>query len=170
MCTPCGAGGVCAPASRALCQAKRAPRAAFPSGCLAAQTKRWAEGIRVPARLGWLGATRDWKDQVHALLEPRSLDPLRHPSASSGVVATVGHSFLRLHFHFSLSWTGEGNGSPLQCSCLENPRDGEAWWAAVYGVARSLCLTKSSACGRLWQFAHPRPLSLLSRPSRRTSG
>ena len=32
---------------------------------------------------------------------------------------------------------GEGNGSPLQCSCLENPRDGEAWWAAVYGVAQS---------------------------------
>ena len=43
----------------------------------------------------------------------------------------------RLHFHFSLSCTGEGNGSPLQCSCLENPRDGGAWWAAVYGVAQS---------------------------------
>ena len=42
-----------------------------------------------------------------------------------------------LHFHFSLSCTGEGNGSPLQCSCLENPRDGEAWWAAVYGVTQS---------------------------------
>ena len=43
----------------------------------------------------------------------------------------------RLHFHFSLSCTGEGNGNPLQCSCLENPRDGGAWWAAVYGVAQS---------------------------------
>ena len=43
----------------------------------------------------------------------------------------------RLHFHFSLSCIGEGNGSPLQCSCLENPRDGGAWWAAVYGVAQS---------------------------------
>ena len=43
----------------------------------------------------------------------------------------------RLHFHFSLSCTGEGNGNPLQCSCLENPRDGGAWWAAVYGVAKS---------------------------------
>ena len=42
-----------------------------------------------------------------------------------------------LHFHFSLSCIGEGNGNPLQCSCLENPRDGEAWWAAVYGVAQS---------------------------------
>ena len=43
----------------------------------------------------------------------------------------------RLHFHFSLSCIREGNGNPLQCSCLENPRDGGAWWAAVYGVAQS---------------------------------
>ena len=43
----------------------------------------------------------------------------------------------RLHFHFSLSCTGEGNGNPLQCSCLEHPRDGGAWWAAVYGVSQS---------------------------------
>ena len=43
----------------------------------------------------------------------------------------------RLHFHFSLSCTGEGNGNPLQCSCLENPRDGGAWWAAIYGVMQS---------------------------------
>ena len=43
----------------------------------------------------------------------------------------------RLHFHFSLSFIGEGNGNPLQCSCLENPRDGGAWWAAVSGVAQS---------------------------------
>ena len=43
----------------------------------------------------------------------------------------------RLHFHFSLSWIGKGNGNPLQCSCLENPRDGGAWWAAIYGVAQS---------------------------------
>ena len=43
----------------------------------------------------------------------------------------------RLHFHFSLAWIGEGNGNPLQCSCLENPRDGGAWWPAVYGVSQS---------------------------------
>ena len=43
----------------------------------------------------------------------------------------------RLHFHFSLSCIGKGNGNPIQCSCLENPRDGGAWWAAVYGVAQS---------------------------------
>ena len=43
----------------------------------------------------------------------------------------------RLHFHFSLSCIGEGNGNPLQCSCLENPRDGGAWWAAVHRVVKS---------------------------------
>ena len=43
----------------------------------------------------------------------------------------------QLHFHFSLLCTGEGNGNPLQCSCLENPRDGGVWWAAIYGVAQS---------------------------------
>ena len=48
----------------------------------------------------------------------------------------VGHD-CTTYFHFSLSCIGEGNGNPLQCSCLENPRDGGAWWAAVYGVAQS---------------------------------
>ena len=43
----------------------------------------------------------------------------------------------RLHFHFSLSCIGEGNGNPLQCSCLKNPRDSGAWWAAVCGVTQS---------------------------------
>ena len=56
----------------------------------------------------------------------------------------------RLHFHFSLSCIGEGNGNPLQCSCLENPRDGGAWWAAVCGVAQSRTrlkwLSSSSSC------------------------
>ena len=57
----------------------------------------------------------------------------------------VGHDWVTslslftftFHFHFSLSCTGAGNGNPLQCSCLENPRDGRAWWAAVHGVAQS---------------------------------
>ena len=43
----------------------------------------------------------------------------------------------RFRFHFSLLCIGEGNGNPLQCSCLENPRDGGPWWAAIYGVAQS---------------------------------
>ena len=56
-----------------------------------------------------------------------------------------------LHFHFSLSRLGEGNGNPLQCSCLENPRDRGAWWAAVYGVAQSRTQLKrlSSSGSRL---------------------
>ena len=59
----------------------------------------------------------------------------------------------RLHFHFSLSCTGEGNGNPLQCSCLEDPRDRGAWWAAVYGVAQSRTRLKrlsSSSSSALW--------------------
>ena len=47
------------------------------------------------------------------------------------------HTTEGLHFHFSLSCIGEGNGNPLQYSRLENPRDGGAWWAAVYRVAQS---------------------------------
>ena len=50
---------------------------------------------------------------------------------------------VRLHFHFLLSCIGEGNGNPLQCSCLENPRDRGAWWLAVYGVAQSLKTSQS---------------------------
>ena len=54
----------------------------------------------------------------------------------------------QLHFHFSLSCIGEGNGNPLQCSCLENPTDGGAWWAAVCGVSQSRTRLKrlSSSC------------------------
>ena len=51
-----------------------------------------------------------------------------------------------LHFHFSFSCIGEGNGNPLQCSCLENPRDRGAWWAAVYGVAQSRTWLKRLSC------------------------
>ena len=64
----------------------------------------------------------------------------------------------QLHFHFSLSCIGEGNGNPLQCSCLENPRDGGAWWAALYGVAQSrtrlkrLSSSSSSSIGNLCFF------------------
>ena len=54
-----------------------------------------------------------------------------------GGLQSVGSQLSDFHFHFPLSCIGEGNGNPLQCSCLENPRDGGAWWAAVYGVAQS---------------------------------
>ena len=67
----------------------------------------------------------------------------------------------RLHFHFSLSCIGEGNGDALQCSCLENPRDWGAWWAAVYGVARSRTRLKrlsSSSSMELFQHAEAQTL------------
>ena len=64
---------------------------------------------------------------------PWTEEPGRLQSMGSGKSDTTE----RRHFHFSLSCIGEGNGNPLQCSCQETPRDGEAWWAAVYGVAQS---------------------------------
>ena len=82
---------------------------------------------------------KNWRRQWHPTL-------VLLPGKSHGQRSLVGCSpwgreesgmTERLHFHFSLSCIGEGNGSPLQCSCLENPRDGGAWWAAVYGVAQS---------------------------------
>ena len=63
-----------------------------------------------------------WKAAVHGVAEGRT--------------RLSGFNFT-FHFHSSLSCIGEGNGNPLQCSCLENPRDGGAWWAVVYGVAQS---------------------------------
>ena len=83
--------------------------------------------------------TRNWRRQWHPT-------PVLLPGKSHGRRSLVGCSPWgrkesdmneRLHFHFSLSCIGEGNGNPLQCSCLENPRDGGAGWAAVYGVAQS---------------------------------
>ena len=70
----------------------------------------------------------------------------------------------RLHFHFSLSCIGEGNGNPLQCSCLENPRDGGAWWAAVYGVTQSRTQLKWLSSSMQWQHTriHAADASLLS--------
>ena len=72
--------------------------------------------------------------------------PVLLPGKSHGQRSLVGGSSWgreesdtteQLHFHFSLSCFGERNGNPLQCSCLENPRDGGAWWAAIYGVPQS---------------------------------
>ena len=78
-----------------------------------------------------------WRRQWHPT-------PVLLPGESHGWRSLVGYSpwgreesdtTEQLHFHFSLSCTGEGNGNPLQCSCLENPRDRGAWWAAISGVA-----------------------------------
>ena len=61
-------------------------------------------------------------------------EDLPNPGIEPESPALAGRFF---SFHFSLSCIGEGNGNPLQCSCLEDPKDGGAWWAAVYGVAQS---------------------------------
>ena len=97
-----------------------------------------------------------WRKQWHPT-------PVLLPGKSHGRRSLVGcspwglgelYTTERLHFHFSLSCIGEGNGNPLQCSCLENPRDGEACWAAVYGVAQSRTrlkrLSSSSSRGLFW--------------------
>ena len=89
--------------------------------------------------------------------------PVLLPGKSHGQSSLVGSSpwgpeesdtTEQLHFHFSLPFTGEGNGNPLQCSCLENPRDGGAWWAAVSGVAQSWTrlkqLSSSSSIFKKW--------------------
>ena len=62
---------------------------------------------------------------------------MEEPGRLQSVGSLESDTTERLHFHFSLSCIGEGNGNPLQCSCLENPRDRGAWWAAVHGVAQS---------------------------------
>ena len=93
-----------------------------------------------------------WRRQWHPT-------PVLLPGKSHGWRSLVGCSpwgrkesgmTERLHFHFSLSCTGEGNGKPVQCSCLENPRDGGGFWAAIYGVAQSQTwlkrLRSSSMC------------------------
>jgi len=88
--------------------------------------------------------------------------PVLLPGKSHGQRSLVGCSPWghwgsdTLHFHFSLSCIGEGNGNPLQCSCLENPRDGGVWWAAVYGVAQSRTrlkwLSSSMCCSEILVF------------------
>ena len=84
-----------------------------------------------------------WEDPLEEGMQPI---PVFLPGKSHGRRSLVGYSPWGhkesdtaewFHFHFLRSCTGGGNGNPLQCSCLENPRDGGAWWAAVYGVAQS---------------------------------
>ena len=72
-------------------------------------------------------------------------------------MGSLGDTTERLHFHFSLSCIEEGNGNPLQCSCLENPRDRGAWWAAVYGVVQGQTRLKwlsSSSSSSVWGGDH----------------
>ena len=90
---------------------------------------------------------RDWTELIASFRRRQwQPTPVLLPGKSHGWRSLVGCSpwgreesdtTERLHFHFSLSCIGEGNGNPLQCSCLENPRDGGVWWAAVYGILQS---------------------------------
>ena len=103
-----------------------------------------------------------WRRQWHPspILLPGKSQGRRSLVACSPWVLEESDTIERLHFHFSLSCTGEGNGNPLQCSCLENPRDGGAWWAAFYGIAQSRTRLKrpssssssSSASGTPWSY------------------
>ena len=92
-----------------------------------------------------LGVTKSWTRLSDFQRRQWHPTPVLLPGKSHGWKSLVGCSpwgrkesdtTERLHFNFSLSCIGEGNGNPLQCSCLEHPRDGGAWWAAVYGVAQ----------------------------------
>ena len=89
-----------------------------------------------------------WRRQWH-------LTPVLLPGKSHGCRSLVGYSPWGrqeldttewLHFHFLPSCNGEGNGNPLQCSCLENPRDRGAWWAVIYGVTQSRTQLKWLSC------------------------
>ena len=89
-------------------------------------TQTWTFSITSEKAMAPHSSTFAWKI-------PRTEEPGRLQSMGSLESDTTE----QLHFHFSLSCIGEGNGNPLQSSCQENPRDGGAWWAAVYGVAQS---------------------------------
>ena len=100
----------------------------------------------------WCIRRRQW--QPSPVLLPRK----SHGRRSLVGCSPWGHEELdtteQLHFHFSLSHVGEGNGSPLQCSCLKNPRDRGAWWAAVYGVAQSQTRLKRLSSSRSMMYNH----------------
>ena len=105
--------------------------------------------------LNFGSSTYIWRRRWHST-------PVLLPGKSHGWRSLVGCSpwsreesdtTERLPFHFSLSCIGEGNDNPLQCSCLESPRDGGAWWAAVYGVTQSQTWLKwlSSSSTYIWK-------------------
>ena len=115
----------------------RIPGTGEPGGLLSMESHRvrhdWSD--LAAAAASCIGRRRQWHPT-----------PVLSPGKSHGWRSLVGCSpwgceesdtTERLHFHFSLACIGEGNGNPLQCSCLENPRDRGTWLAAVYGVTQS---------------------------------
>ena len=75
---------------------------------------------------------------------------MEEPARLQSMGSLESDTMERLHFYFSLSCIGEGNGNPLQCSCLENPRDGGAWLAAISGVAQSQTRLKQLSSSSQW--------------------
>ena len=122
-----------------------------------------SKGAFILKHTGHLGKARGiyfWRRQWHPT-------PVLLPGKSHGWRSLVGchprgreesDMTERLHFHVSLSCTGEENGNPLQCSCLENPRGGGTWWAAVYRVAQSRTWLKRLSSSRGIYFTNKRPL------------
>ena len=131
---------------------------------------------RRPGLLQFMGLQRvrhdwatelNWTELIHIVRRRQwQPTPLLLPGKSHGWRSLVGCSpwgleesdmAERLQFHFSLSCIGAGNGNPLQFSCLKNPRDGGAWWAAFYGVAQSWTrlkrLNSSSSSLMLYRYA-----------------
>ena len=139
-------------------------------GCV---SEEWFRGV--PSYCGgsdtYLGGLLHW--QVDSLPLPRKPTqrrqwhptPVLLPGKSYGWRSLVGCSSWGrwesdttewLHFYFSLSCIGEGNGNPLQCSCLEYPRDGGAWWAAVSGVTQSRTRLTWLSSSSIWDCCFPR--------------
>ena len=117
-------------------------------GCEATRIK---PAVCFPDKASWRSTNTDQGERNEPILLGKHWNqwhptPVLLPGKSHGLRSLVGCSpwgheesdmTEQLHFHFSFSCIGDGNGNPLQCSCLENPRDGGAWWAALYGVAQS---------------------------------
>ena len=162
----CDPTGCCPPGSsvHGILQARILEWVAMPSSRGSSQPRDWTESLMSAALVDVSlplvppGRERQWQST-----------PVLLPGKSHGWRSLVGCSpwgrqesetTERLHFHFSLSRIGEGNGKSLQCSCLENPRGGGAWWAAVYGVAQSRTWRKQLSSS-IWEDHNPVELILL---------
>ena len=108
--------------------------------------------IIIAKSMGLHRVGHDWSDLAAAAAAENPMDGGAWWAAVHGVAKSPGTTE-RLHFDFSLSCIGDGNGNPFQCSCLENPRDGGAGWAAVYGVAQSLTQLKWLSSSRATSFS-----------------
>ena len=140
----------------------------------------WAQNLPYKFSMGYLAPTEMDFQFCPQLWHPT---PVLLPGKSHGRRSLEGCSSWgrwgsdtteRLHFHFSLSCIGEGNGNPHQCSCLENPRDGGAWWAAVRGVAQSRTwlkrLSSSSSSSKGMSLIHIEKVYILSRATKNDTG